>query len=253
MQLYLQLFCALNVTGLILKCSDQQQKMNGMCCNKCPAGHYLDQTCTSTRQTLCKPCPDGHFSDSPSVFDRCEECDSCERDYAQKCTPTTNAKCSCGSGFLCSDNFCFTCEKDNCVRGEKHKRTDIVDVAKNRTKYTYKCEPLCADHKYIDEKKNVCIPIIQCSALGLVEIFAGNKTHNAICQSHEIQMLYMVVMSGFVFLLVTIVVVFSYHSAKRMKKKPNDSKAIKVTTPELCPLSMEETTIPENKVESFVW
>lgn len=43
--------------------------------------------------------------------------------YAENCTATTDAKCSCMRGFLCSDNTCSKCEENKCVTGEKLKRT----------------------------------------------------------------------------------------------------------------------------------
>lgn len=47
----------------------------------------------------------------------------CSTEYAEKCTPTTDAKCSCRNGFLCSNNACSKCEEKKCVTGEKVKRT----------------------------------------------------------------------------------------------------------------------------------
>lgn len=102
------------------------------------------------------------------------------------------------------------------------------------------------------------MPRTSCSAHGLVEIFAGNKTHNVICQSHEMQKIYMIVNVGFVLLIVIIVAVFAYVSAKKIKKIKaskvvnSSSSEIKVTTVELCPLSREETVGPvEDKEDSF--
>lgn len=38
--------------------------------------------------------------------------------YAQNCTPTTNAKCSCWKGFLCSNEDCSECVASRCAVGE---------------------------------------------------------------------------------------------------------------------------------------
>ncbi|KAJ0023869.1 hypothetical protein NQD34_003768 [Periophthalmus magnuspinnatus] len=246
--LYLQLLCVLTITELIFTCNDKQREVNGRCCNICPEGEFLFSLCNETNQTHCKPCPPGHFSDIPSVFDRCVKCHTCEQEYTQKCTPTTNAKCSCGIGFLCSDNLCSSCEKDKCVIGEIRKVT--VVVANKLTKFQYKCEPICLDHQYYDEKKNICIPRTQCSAHGLDEVFAGNKSHNAICQSQEMQKIYMVVIAGFVLVVATVMVFLSYHLAKLIKKI-KASQAVVATNGQIWPLSMEESATPENKVESF--
>lgn len=52
----------------------------------------------------------GSISFSPSV-------------YAQNCTPTTNAKCSCRKGFLCSNEDCSQCAESRCPAGELMKWT----------------------------------------------------------------------------------------------------------------------------------
>uniref|UniRef100_A0AAV2M7X9 TNFR-Cys domain-containing protein n=1 Tax=Knipowitschia caucasica TaxID=637954 RepID=A0AAV2M7X9_KNICA len=226
--------------------------MSGKCCDKCPAGEYMEQPCSDTHQTSCKPCPSGFFSDQPSFFDRCEECRSCKQEYSRVCTPTTDAECSCGSGFLCSDDMCSTCEKGNSFGSEKLQptvNTAVGVAAKNLTENSKKASQ-CQNHEYFDKKKLFCIPITQCSAHNLIEIFAGNKTHNAICQSQEIQNIYIVVFTGFAMLLVAILVVLSYHLMKKIKKI-KDSKATMVTTDENLPLPMEETSFPENNVEHF--
>ncbi|XP_020789796.2 tumor necrosis factor receptor superfamily member 18 isoform X2 [Boleophthalmus pectinirostris] len=240
---FFQLLSVLTLTGLILTCSEQQKEINGHCCNRCPAGEYLVSVCSKTNQTICNKCPSGTYSDSPTLFDRCEKCSSCEHEYGQKCTPTTNAICSCGIGFLCSDKLCSSCEKVKCSRWEKPKTTDVS----TNDKFKYECEPICLDHQYYDEKKNICMPITQCSAHGLDEVFAGNKTHDAICQSQDMQKIFMVVIAGFVLVLITIIAVLSYHLAKCIKKIKH-CKPLMVTTTEVCPLSMEETATPENKL-----
>lgn len=239
--------------GFVFNCNDQQVSIKGQCCDSCQPGYRLEKFCTEHQQTVCKPCEVGFFSEKHSIFDLCEECDSCEQEYAEKCTATANAKCSCRPGFLCSNNICSECEKDKCVSGEKLKRTDVAGV--NLIKYTYECEPICLEHAYYDEKKNTCIPRTMCSAFGLVELFAGNKTHNSICQMHEMGSMYVVVITGFVLLSVTILVILSYHcrkNLKRFKASKNIAEPIVVTATDRCQLSKEETLgIIQLKVDSF--
>lgn len=43
--------------------------------------------------------------------------------YAENCTSTTNAKCSCRKGFLCSNEDCSECEESKCPAGEQMKWT----------------------------------------------------------------------------------------------------------------------------------
>lgn len=43
--------------------------------------------------------------------------------YAKNCTSTTNAKCSCRKGFLCSNEDCSQCVENKCPVGEQMKWT----------------------------------------------------------------------------------------------------------------------------------
>ncbi|TKS71308.1 Tumor necrosis factor receptor superfamily member 4 OX40 antigen OX40L receptor [Collichthys lucidus] len=92
------------------------------------ASHYMKDFCSDKNQTVCVPCEEGHYASKFNMFDRCEECQSCQQEYAEKCTPTTDAKCLCHSGFLCSNNVCSSCEENKCVTGEKLNRTDARPV-----------------------------------------------------------------------------------------------------------------------------
>uniref|UniRef100_A0A4W5PRJ0 TNFR-Cys domain-containing protein n=1 Tax=Hucho hucho TaxID=62062 RepID=A0A4W5PRJ0_9TELE len=78
------------------------------------------------------------------------------------CTSTSNAHCSCGSGFLCSDHPCpYHCSRE----------------------YTWKCVP-CPNNTYSDTEQGHCKPLTQCGTQGLDVIFPGNKTHNSKCGIH---------------------------------------------------------------------
>ncbi|KAM7422752.1 hypothetical protein PAMA_010685 [Pampus argenteus] len=96
----------------------------------------MKEFCSEHRQTVCSPCEEGFFSDEYDIFDRCEECQSCQQEYVEECTLTTNANCSCRSGFLCSNKMCSKCEENKCITGEKPMRSDnnpidIVEVSAN--------------------------------------------------------------------------------------------------------------------------
>ncbi|XP_051272030.1 tumor necrosis factor receptor superfamily member 18 isoform X2 [Dicentrarchus labrax] len=178
----LAVICVLSIwtTGYAADCGDRQTKTNGRCCDLCPPGEYVEAFCTEQRKTVCSPCGEGYYSSQYNFFDRCEKCRSCQQEYAGKCTPTADAKCSCRSGFLCSNNVCSKCEENKCVTGEKVKRTDISQ-GKWLIVYSYQCEPACPNDAYFDVKENVCKPRTQCSLFGLAEQFPGNKTHNSVC------------------------------------------------------------------------
>ncbi|XP_028262503.1 tumor necrosis factor receptor superfamily member 18 isoform X2 [Parambassis ranga] len=144
-------------------------------------GTYMEEFCSKDHQTKCSPCKEGYFSDKEHIFDRCKPCRSCPQEYAVKCTPTTNANCSCRPGFLCSNSICSLCEENKCVIGDRPKRTVVSTKAEVR-EYAYQCEPRCPHKEYFKEKENICKPWTQCHELGLSERLPGNKTHNSVCE-----------------------------------------------------------------------
>ncbi|KAF0034834.1 hypothetical protein F2P81_012592 [Scophthalmus maximus] len=116
----------LGIVGLLLLTAVTCKLHINPCEQRKPAvqSNHVEEFCTQHKPTVCSPCGEGFFSNHSTVFAKCEECQSCQHEYAEKCTATTNAKCSCLSGFLCSDNVCSTCEENKCVTGEKVYRTD---------------------------------------------------------------------------------------------------------------------------------
>ncbi|XP_073323761.1 tumor necrosis factor receptor superfamily member 18 [Pagrus major] len=163
-------------------CDEQQMEVEGRCCNMCPPGEFLKELCTEQHQTVCSPCEMGSYSSEYNMFGKCEECSSCQQEYAEKCTPTANVRCRCSSGFLCSNNVCSSCEENKCVTGERRNRT-VIDksASEGLEEYSYHCEPICSDNAYYEVKDNVCKPRTQCAIIGLAELFPGNKTHNSVC------------------------------------------------------------------------
>uniref|UniRef100_A0A3Q3WC07 TNFR-Cys domain-containing protein n=1 Tax=Mola mola TaxID=94237 RepID=A0A3Q3WC07_MOLML len=149
LRLSLPLIYALNIwtTEYAAGCDDGQVEVNGRCCNPCPPGEYLKEMCSEHRPTVCSPCAEGHFSDHVTRWSyKIKHCylqscglNSCfSTEYAEKCTPTTNANCSCRHGFLCSSNICSSCVENKCVTGERLKRTgdifcgDIFNYERNK-------------------------------------------------------------------------------------------------------------------------
>ncbi|XP_075872883.1 tumor necrosis factor receptor superfamily member 18 isoform X2 [Nelusetta ayraudi] len=182
LSLCLLLSCVLNAWA-DSRCGPTQEERNHGCCDKCLPGQYLGKMCTESEKTKCEWCMDGHFAELHNMFDRCTKCRSCQQVYAENCTSTTNAKCSCRKGFLCSNKDCSECEESKCPAWEQMEWTEPLD--EERSTRNYKCEPMCATHEYFDEKQYVCKPRTQCSALGLNDEFPGNKTHNSICTSPD--------------------------------------------------------------------
>ncbi|XP_044203680.1 tumor necrosis factor receptor superfamily member 18 isoform X1 [Thunnus albacares] len=237
-------------SGYAAGCKHPQTDINGRCCDKCPPGTYMKQFCSDQQQTVCSPCEDGFFSDTYNVFDRCEECRSCPQDYAEKCTPTTNANCSCFSGFLCSNNMCTKCEENKCATGEKPTRKAGPDPFSGveLIEYSYQCEPACSDKEYYDAKKDICKPWTHCGAFGLGERFPGNKTHDSICDTNEIHndgVFQRTLGIGFILLSLTLFMVASYTCIKSLRKhradnNPTDIIAVSTNTHDFH-LSKEES------------
>ncbi|CAK6952519.1 tumor necrosis factor receptor superfamily member 18 [Scomber scombrus] len=166
---------------------------------------------------------EGFFSHTYNIFDRCEECRSCKQDYAEKCTATTNANCSCRSGFLCSNNMCSKCEENKCVTGEKPLRTGLIE-------YSYQCKPACPEKEYYDAKMDICKPWSQCNVLGLGEKFPGNKTHNSICFRNDGGFLQVTLGIGFVLLSLTLLMLVSYTCMKVLRKHKAKDNPIDIVT-----------------------
>ncbi|XP_040888984.1 tumor necrosis factor receptor superfamily member 18 isoform X2 [Toxotes jaculatrix] len=166
-------------------------------------------------QTVCTPCEEGYFSNQSIIFDRCEKCQECQHDYAEKCTLTTNAKCSCRPGFLCSDSLCSVCGEHKCGAGEKLNRTDIPKGS-GLIQYSYRCELACPDKAYFDAKENLCKPWTQCSALGLAELIPGNKTHNSVC--NEPGSIHVILSIGFLLLSLSLFVFLAFACIKNLRK-----------------------------------
>ncbi|CAJ1050596.1 tumor necrosis factor receptor superfamily member 18 [Xyrichtys novacula] len=214
-------------------CGERQHRVDGRCCDLCPPGTYVEKFCSQHRQTICTPCKKGTYSDQYHILDTCEECQSCQ-EYTEKCTPTTNANCSCRPDFLCSNSVCSKCEENKCVTGERPKRTD-KPKGKWLIEYSYQCEPLCPDTEYFDVKKNVCKPLTQCSVFGLAERFPGNKTHNSVCEGERPgnggDFVYVILSVGFVFLSLTLLIMLSYVCVKNLRKHKQGDKPSDLTAP----------------------
>ncbi|XP_070759020.1 tumor necrosis factor receptor superfamily member 18 [Enoplosus armatus] len=221
--------CALSIwtMGYAADCGAGQTVINGRCCDMCPPGTFMSEFCSEHQQTVCSPCEEGSFSKEYNMFDRCEKCRPCQQEYAQKCTPTANANCSCGSGFLCSNNVCSNCKENKCITGEKLKTT--TSLGNGLIEYSYHCEPSCPDNAYFDAKEDVCKPRTQCSIFGLAEQFPGNKTHNAVCDGREMHrnggdFTHVFLGIGFVLLSFSLLVFLSCACIKNLRKrKPHNT------------------------------
>ncbi|XP_034543922.1 tumor necrosis factor receptor superfamily member 18 [Notolabrus celidotus] len=251
--LSLVLICVWGIwtSGFAADCGERQRELDGRCCDLCPPGKHVKNFCSEHQQTVCTSCTEGFYSDQYHIFNTCEECQSCQ-EYAENCTQTTNAKCSCRHGFLCSNSVCSKCEENKCVTGEVVKRTD-KNTSNGVTEYSYQCEPSCPDTEYFDVKVNTCKPRLRCSLFGLAERFPGNKTHNSVCEGagsperHEYggDHTYMILSICFILLSLTLLVLLFYVCMKKLRKhkqsdKPTDFVTVSTNISEFH-LSKEES------------
>nr|XP_020453771.1 tumor necrosis factor receptor superfamily member 9-like [Monopterus albus] len=159
--------------------------------------------CSEHQKTICSPCKEGYFASEFNMFDRCEKCQSCQHEYGEKCTPTTDATCSCRSGFLCSNSVCSICEENKCVTGEKVKKTEMSSGA-GLIKYSYHCEPACP----------------------------GNKTHDSVCKIHAEKQengdgsLHVIFGIGFVLSSLILLVFLLYACIKHTRKLRADNNPV---------------------------
>ncbi|XP_018542221.1 tumor necrosis factor receptor superfamily member 5 isoform X2 [Lates calcarifer] len=231
-------------TGYTKRCGEGQAHVGEICCDRCPPGEKVKEFCTERMKTVCVPCVEGKFSDKYSIFDRCNECRSChgkdKKEYAENCTRTTDAKCSCHSGFLCSDNVCSTCVENKCVAGERP-----IQTVSTGGKYLYDCKPACPAHEYLDVKMDICKPRIQCSALGLAELFPGNKTHNSVCDVYATggDSIRVILSIGFVLLSLSLVLFLSSVCIKNLRKHRTKNNPVLAVSANTCDfhLSKEES------------
>ncbi|XP_068454937.1 tumor necrosis factor receptor superfamily member 6-like [Clinocottus analis] len=195
-RLSMAVMCVMSIWTIAAGCGERQEEIDGQCCDLCRPGTHRNGFCTK-QQTDCKPCGEGYYSDNYNLLDRCEDCRSCQHDYVEKCTPTTNAKCSCRSGFLCSDNFCSKCEKNQCVKGEKLKKTESA-VGHMLIQYSYTCEPQPPNpmpNTNLDVKEDLC------------------KT-----DKEGIDSINLTLSIGFVLTSLTLLVLLSYAFMKKLRK-----------------------------------
>ncbi|XP_008257946.3 CD27 antigen [Oryctolagus cuniculus] len=83
------------------------------CCRMCDPGTFLVKDCDEHGEAAqCEPCVPG-VSFSPDHHSRhhCESCRHCNSGLLiRNCTITSNAKCTCPSGWHCRDEECTECD-----------------------------------------------------------------------------------------------------------------------------------------------
>ncbi|XP_027868836.1 tumor necrosis factor receptor superfamily member 16 [Xiphophorus couchianus] len=94
-------------------CASGKYTESGHCCNLCPAGYALEETC-GKENTKCLPCLPGTFSPSEGL-DSCLPCSTCPSGVPMlaSCSATQDTQCECDVGFyfLRGLGLCAPCSR----------------------------------------------------------------------------------------------------------------------------------------------
>ncbi|XP_068167526.1 hematopoietic death receptor isoform X1 [Antennarius striatus] len=133
---FLSLVLSFNPTGAFVqpggnrkrrdvRCRESLEYRSGsICCLNCPAGQYLQSSCTTAGQRgECKQCEDGTYTEHTNHLDKCFKCTQCRSDQevVSACTLTHNTECRCRAGSFCApDQACEVCKKcSRCAKDEE--------------------------------------------------------------------------------------------------------------------------------------
>ncbi|XP_023119551.2 tumor necrosis factor receptor superfamily member 5 isoform X2 [Amphiprion ocellaris] len=168
-------------------------RIRGKECLLCPAGEYQKSSCTE-----CEVCPPGSYT---TDWNREESCHPCYRDCSpefhlkvvQNCSRTSDLKCSCESGFRCTQMSPLT---ENCRVCEKIQDTTTTAVKSARDEQTSSsasvptiscsspsCRPQSADSRDYSNKllAAVLCPVVVVSCVAVVILFCFRRPGDETC------------------------------------------------------------------------
>ncbi|XP_070282440.1 tumor necrosis factor receptor superfamily member 23-like isoform X1 [Myotis yumanensis] len=86
------------------------------CCQRCPAGQYVEEPCSSPHtRSECEACDTGTYTGHANGLRSCLLCTTCREDQemVSDCTPTQDRRCQCKTGeFYCDSEDCL----ESCYR-----------------------------------------------------------------------------------------------------------------------------------------
>ncbi|XP_067873314.1 tumor necrosis factor receptor superfamily member 9-like [Heterodontus francisci] len=140
----------------------------------CPAGSFLN-----FNSGQCIPCPAGSYTASPNTRRSCHRCQQCLGGkflILAPCTGTSNTKCRCVEGFMCTTMDCRSCAAHKvCKKGQEvQQKGDSFN------------DTICSDCRngtYSDTGVGVCKPWTDCLARGLEVARNGSRTEDVRCGS----------------------------------------------------------------------
>ncbi|XP_035018628.1 tumor necrosis factor receptor superfamily member 5 [Hippoglossus stenolepis] len=153
---------------------------DGRCCDRCPAGTYMQAGCDGTKRTKCDKCRHGYYMATKNHMKDCQRCKECSSNNNQRnskdCSAAEDTECECETGFYCSNDKCEHCQPvTQCPVGEG------VRVSANHTNDTI-CAP-CEEGTYsnVTDFISHCKTHTRCRELGRELIFQGTQTTNSVC------------------------------------------------------------------------
>ncbi|XP_056618658.1 tumor necrosis factor receptor superfamily member 6B-like [Triplophysa dalaica] len=153
-------------TGQILKCK------------QCPAGTYMVEHCTPTRDTVCSPCPANHFTQYWNYLPNCLYCGifCVENQHVKvECSPKNNRVCECNDGFFWHAEFCI--KHTECPSGDGvHKKGTVHSdtVCERCPRGTFSAGA---------SSSAKCVKHTDCESMGLVVMLNGSRWHDNVCMT----------------------------------------------------------------------
>ncbi|XP_070692292.1 tumor necrosis factor receptor superfamily member 5 [Pempheris klunzingeri] len=200
---------------------DEYLGKNGRCCQRCPAGSYMQAECDDQTATKCAECGRGEYTATKNHLNKCHVCKDCSSNNNQRkikdCTAQENVVCECVTGFYCSNDHCDHCQTvKHCTLGEG------VIAQATRTNDTI-CAP-CGEGTYsnVTDFHSPCQKHTRCEDFGRVLKTPGTQTTDAICgdfKSHCSWMLPAGLWSGLVLTALVLFGLFCWRT-KRKSYKP---------------------------------
>ncbi|XP_059815275.1 tumor necrosis factor receptor superfamily member 5-like [Hypanus sabinus] len=166
-------------------CSELEYQGEHRCCKMCPAGSYVAQDCTLTRDTQCRPCGDGEYIETANGQLKCFRCKFCDpvegRVELSPCTRRSPTICGCAPGFVCEElvknGTCSSCRRESlCPAGQG------VSSPGNETGEA-PCKP-CSEGTFSSSpSRKPCKPWTRCGTKGLQTLRDGTAVSDAECGS----------------------------------------------------------------------
>lgn len=175
----------------------------------------MEYECTEFDDTHCLPCSKGEFSDTWNTDKRCHEHKYCDPNLGlrveKKGNSETDNTCACEEGQHCSSSACESCALHTLCGpglGVKQLGTGTSDTI---------CEP-CPDGFFsnVSSAFEKCHPWTRCETKDLVEIQAGTKVTDAVCDLRNRMRILVVVP---VIMLILLFAIFSVSVYIRKFKK----------------------------------